>query len=141
MAKKSKKGSRGRKLATMVEFAAAAAGLISLARELMQEHQARRQHASPSDGAPAPADNHGQAPPSDHDHAGSLLGKAGVALGAAGDLINVNRASPEMLRALQPIGKKRAKRIVARRPFKQVKQLKRVLPKDVYRSIKHQLTV
>ena len=141
MAKKGKKHSRGRTIATMVELAGAAAGLVSLAYELMQRHQAGKQQTdlrSPEGSVPQ-----GEPPPrtGDGEHSGSLLGKAGMALGTAGDLIDVNRATPEVLRALQPIGKKRAKRIVARRPFKDVKQLKRVLPKGVYRTIKHQLTI
>jgi len=141
MAKKSKKGGRGRTLASMVELAAAAAGLVSLAYELMQRHQAGRQHANLPSTNGETGEGHRPLQTSGHEPSDSLLGKAGAALGAAGDLINVNRASPEVLRALQPLGKKRAKRIVARRPFKRVKQLKGVLPKDVYRSIKHQLTV
>jgi DNA uptake protein ComE-like DNA-binding protein len=141
MAKKRKKRNRGQTLATMVELAGAAAGLVSLAYELMQRHQAGKQQTIPQrDGGEVSAE-HPRPGTGDEECPGSLLDKAGATLGAAGDLINVNRATPEVLRALQPIGKKRAKRIVARRPFKDVKQLKRVLPKDVYRTIKHQLTV
>ena len=141
-AKKSKKGGRGQTIASMIELAAAAAGLVSLAYELMQRHQAgSQQHANPPSTNRETAEGHRPLQASDHEPSGSLLGKAGVALGAAGELIDVNPATPEVLRALQPLGKKRAKRIVARRPFKNVKQLKRVLPKDVYRTIRHQLTV
>jgi DNA uptake protein ComE-like DNA-binding protein len=53
----------------------------------------------------------------------------------------VNQATPEALRRLSPITRKRAKRIVARRPFGQVKELKRVLPKGAYKAVKRRLTV
>jgi Helix-hairpin-helix motif len=141
MAKKGKKGRRGRTIATIVELAGAAGGLVSLAHELMQRHQAGKQQADGKDHESRVCEGNASSRADYHERPGSLFGKIGTALGAAGDLININRATPEVLQELQPIGRKRAKRIVARRPFKDVKQLKRVLPKDVYRTIKRQLTV
>jgi DNA uptake protein ComE-like DNA-binding protein len=75
---------------------------------------------------------------------GRALGAAGVVAAAAGvakALLDLNAAPPDALMGLRKIGRKRAKRIVAHRPFVRVKDLKRVLPKRVYKAVKHQLTV
>jgi DNA uptake protein ComE-like DNA-binding protein len=147
MAKKAKKGKRnGGRLVTLVNLAAAAAGLASLARDLMQRHEQAKASAAeqlpdpdegraPQVGAPAgPARQTAAA-------GGGALRAIDTALDTVQALLNVNDATPDALRRLSPITKKRAKRIVARRPFKQVKELKRVLPKGAYRAIKRQLTV
>ncbi len=75
---------------------------------------------------------------------GHPLGVAGAVAGAVGvakALLDLNAAPPDALMTLRKIGRKRAKRIVAHRPFLRVKDLKRVLPKRVYEVVKHQLTV
>ena len=78
------------------------------------------------------------------DNIGRPLGVAGAVAGAAGvakALLDLNAAPPDALMTLRKIGRKRAKRIVAHRPFVRVKDLKRVLPKRVYKVVKRHLTV
>lgn len=68
-------------------------------------------------------------------------GAIGTATALAKALVDLNRASPDMLMSLRKIGKKRARKIVAHRPFGRVKDLKKVLPKRVYKAVKGHLTV
>lgn len=78
------------------------------------------------------------------DDKGRVLGVAGAVAavtGVAKALLDLNAASRDALMGLRKIGRKRAKRIVAHRPFARVKDLKRVLPKRVYKAVRHQLTV
>jgi DNA uptake protein ComE-like DNA-binding protein len=70
-----------------------------------------------------------------------IAGVVAAAGGVAKALLDLNTAPRDALMTLRKIGRKRAKRIVAHRPFARVKDLKRVLPKRVYKAIKHQLTV
>ncbi len=70
-----------------------------------------------------------------------MVGAVAGVVGAAKALLDLNAAPPDALMTLRKIGRKRAKRIVAHRPFLRVKDLKRVLPKRVYEVVKHQLTV
>ncbi len=113
---------------------------MSLAHDLMQRHQAAKRQDETADVNAAGATVPEQVPGHDT-RTGTALRSLDKPLDTARALVDVNQAPPHALRALQPITRKRAKRIVAHRPFKQVKQLKRVLPKGVYRSIKDQLTV
>jgi DNA uptake protein ComE-like DNA-binding protein len=69
------------------------------------------------------------------------MGVAQLAVDTARAVLDLNAASPDALRSLPRIGRKRARKILAHRPFGRVKDLKKVLPKRVYKVVKHQLTV
>jgi DNA uptake protein ComE-like DNA-binding protein len=75
------------------------------------------------------------------DALGRALGTAGAVAGLAHALIDLNRASPDMLMSLRKIGRKRVRKIIAHRPFGRVKDLKKVLPKRVYKVVKEHITV
>jgi len=82
----------------------------------------------------------GNAGESGLDHAfDRAIGTAGAVIAAVKTLDNLNTAPPDALMTLRKIGKKRAKKIIAKRPFKRIKDLKRILPKRVYKVVKHQL--
>ena len=70
-----------------------------------------------------------------------IAGVVAAAGGVAKALLDLNTAPRDALMTLRKIGRKRAKRIVAHRPFLRVKDLKRVLPKRVYKVVKRHLTV
>ena len=72
-------------LATLA-LAGAAAGLISLAYELMQRHQAGKQQTIPQRDDGDLPEEHPRPGTGDQERPGSLLDKAGATLGAAGDL-------------------------------------------------------
>lgn len=148
MAKRAKKSKSGRKggsrIGTLINLAAAAAGLVSLARDLMQRHEeAKRTAAAPArmDGPDRDADEAPAPSPGGVGAGGLALRAVDAALDAAQGLIDLNAAPTDARRQLNPITKKRAKRIVAHRPFRDVKELKRVLPRNVYKAIRQQLTV
>jgi DNA uptake protein ComE-like DNA-binding protein len=131
---KKKKGKRaGTGVGTLVDIAAAGIGLASLASEVLE----RRRHATAAESPvlEPQAESPGKVP---LDRTAKL---ADVALGTVHALLDLNAAPPEALRSLPKIGRKRAGKILAHRPFGRVKDLKKVLPKRVYKRIKHRLTV
>jgi hypothetical protein len=65
------------------------------------------------------------------------LGAAGTAAAILQALADLNRASPDLLSSL--IGKKRAHRITGQPPLGRAKDLKKILPKRVYKVVKRQL--
>jgi DNA uptake protein ComE-like DNA-binding protein len=142
MAKKRKKPSR---VTTLVDIAAAAVGLVSLARELLQHHEATRQRSEtatePVTEGDGVATSARPPSPSQYGRGATTLGALNTALDTAQALIDVNAAPPQALRSLDRITKRRARRIVSHRPFKRVKDLKRVLPTGVYKTVKQHLTV
>ncbi|HYD98186.1 MAG TPA: helix-hairpin-helix domain-containing protein [Alphaproteobacteria bacterium] len=109
--------------------------------------QPRRGDAGDGDGAAGRPDGAGPAASAEAHRGlpegtvGRALGGATAALATAAALIDLNAASPDALMSLKKIGRKRARKIAAHRPFKSVKQLKKVVPKRVYKAVKHQLTV
>ena len=157
-------------LATAVEVAATTAAVAATVYKAVQAHRegeagAKRRDGSHGQAAPGVADAGpgqalvGRTPPPDGEApaalatapdaassgklggVGGALGVAGAVVGVAKALLDLNAAPPDALRGLRKIGRKRAKRIVAHRPFVRVKDLKRVLPKRVYKAVRHQLTV
>ncbi|MEK0082462.1 ComEA family DNA-binding protein [Benzoatithermus flavus] len=167
---KSKKSSKGSGLRTAVDLAAAGIGLASMAYDAYFEHRACQDGLSDGDGRqqePArtvagdrlpgaagaaarairrEAAGSGEPPKQSAGEPetgmlGRTLGAVGAVTGLAEALIDLNRASPDMLMSLRKIGKKRARKIVAHRPFGRIKDLKKVLPKRVYKAVKQHLTV
>jgi DNA uptake protein ComE-like DNA-binding protein len=150
-----KKSGKESTVGKVVKAAAATVGIAAMAYEAVQAGRSDRAgHASgdgedgrarAEDGAQAQALLAGDAGrrPGEGDGVAAGFGAAAAtaAVGAARALVHLNHASPELLMTLKKIGRKRAKRIVAHRPFGRVKDLKRVLPKRVYKVVKHQLTV
>jgi DNA uptake protein ComE-like DNA-binding protein len=72
---------------------------------------------------------------------GRVIRAVDAALDTAQALIDLNTASPDLLRSLRRINKRRAKRILSRRPFGHVKDLKKVVPKRVYKAVRSHVTV
>jgi DNA uptake protein ComE-like DNA-binding protein len=72
---------------------------------------------------------------------GRAIRTVDAALATAQALIDLNTASPDLLRSLRRINKKRAKRIRSHRPFGHVKDLKKVVPKRVYKAVSTHVTV
>jgi hypothetical protein len=72
---------------------------------------------------------------------GRAIRAADAALDTAQALIDLNTASPDLLRSLRKVNKKRAKRILSHRPFGHVKDLKKIVPKRVYKSVRSHITV
>jgi DNA uptake protein ComE-like DNA-binding protein len=141
----------------LVDVAAVGLGLASLAASALERRQQRavaeraaageRASGAPArDDARAAAGHH--AAPGGHGaerpgeaRLGPAMGVAQVAVDTARAVLDLNAASPDALRSLPRIGRKRARKILAHRPFGRVKDLKKVLPKRVYKVVKHQLTV
>jgi len=100
------------------------------------EHRNGEGHGQPGTGPAGPATAMGDAGESG---IGRAIGTAGAVIAAVKTLEDLNTAPPDALMTLRKIGKKRARKIIAKRPFKRIKDLKRILPKRVYKVVKHQL--
>jgi DNA uptake protein ComE-like DNA-binding protein len=131
--KKSKRAGAG--VGTLVDVAAAGLGLASLASDVLERRRRATETDRPVVEPRAWAESPGTA------RLGRTAKVADVALGTVHALLDLNAASPEALRTLPKIGKKRVRKILAHRPFGRVKDLKKVLPKRVYKVVKHRLTV
>jgi hypothetical protein len=158
VARKNRKKS-GSGLDTAVNVAAAAIDVVSLIYEAMQQMQQQQHRRQPmswhGDGERDPggeAAAKARAPDEDQDISiqrrragqhpvGRAVDMAGAMIDTARVVLDLNRTRPAKLRSLPRVGRKRARKIVAHRPFKRVKDLKQVLPKRVYKAIKNKLTV
>jgi competence protein ComEA len=108
-----------------------ALGLCASAAFATQALAQAVQPAAPSTTAPAPADKPVKAP-----HAAKPAAKS-----AAKQLLDINTATEDDLRALKGVGDIRAANIIRNRPYKGKDELvqKKILPPAVYAGIKDQI--